>query len=321
MSKTAKRERERRMSVIETYGLCRNFGNLVAVEDLTLTVEQGEILGFLGPNGAGKTTTIRMLSGMIAPTRGYAVVAGIRPDKDVERVHEAIGLVTETQGFYNRLGAKRNLEFFAGFYPGIDYRINVDKYLKIMGLWERRDDKVGTFSKGMKQRLALARALLHEPSILFFDEPTAGLDPEVAREVRELIGSLSGEGRTVFLSTHNLAEAESLCNRIAVIRTHLLALDTADQLRGRLFQRQVVVQLESPDRAVVEAVRKLDFVQDTREEGSQLIIELIEPERNRPDLVKAIVDTGGRIVGVSEKQHPLEEVYLRLIHEEQVHDS
>ncbi|MBM2824683.1 MAG: Multidrug transporter ATP-binding protein [Dehalococcoidales bacterium] len=308
------------MAIIETFGLGRSFGNLVAVTDLTLEVDAGEILGFLGPNGAGKTTTIRLLAGMIAPTKGYAVLDGLRPDKDAERVHEAIGLLTESPGFYHRLTARRNLKFFAGFYPGLDAEEQSEKYLKLMGLWSRRDDKVGTFSKGMKQRLALARALLHEPKVLFLDEPTAGLDPEAATEVRHLIGKLGEEGRTILLSTHNLNEAESLCHRIAVINTRLLAMDTAERLRQRFFQRQVIVQLESEDRMVVEAVKRLAFVVDIRQEGNQLFVVLSQPEQNRPELIKAIVEAGGKVFGVSEKHYSLEDVYLRLIQEERGND-
>ena len=309
------------MAIIETFGLCRTFGNVVAVEDLSLEVEKGEVLGFLGPNGAGKTTTLRMLAGMLAPTHGYAILDGYRTEQDVERVHEVIGLLTESPGLYNRLSAKRNLEFFVGFYPGVDGSGQVEKYLRLMGLWQRRNDKVGTFSKGMKQRLALARALLHEPKVLFLDEPTAGLDPEAAGEIRGLIRRLGEEGRTIFLSTHNLAEAESLCHRIAVIHNRLLALDTAERLRQRFFRRQVVVQLEILETSVVEAVKRLPFVQEIRVEGNQFLTELAEPERNRPELVKAIVEAGGRVISVAEKQYPLEEVYLKLIREEKVIDS
>ena len=219
------------MPIIETVDLSRNFGKSAAVEDLTLAIEAGEVLGFLGPNGAGKTTTIRMLAGIIAPTKGYAVVAGHRTDRDVEQLHEVIGMLTQTPGLYDRLSARRNLEYFASFYPSVEPQSRVERYLKLMGLWERRDSKVGTFSKGMKQRLALARALVHEPKVLFLDEPTAGLDPEAAGEVRQLIRALREEGRTIFLSTHNLSEAEILCNRIAVLHTRLLALDTPEQLR------------------------------------------------------------------------------------------
>jgi ABC-2 type transport system ATP-binding protein len=310
------------MAVIETFGLSRHFGKTAAVENLTLTVEAGEVLGFLGPNGAGKTTTIRMLAGMIAPTKGYAIVAGHRTDRDVEQLHEVVGILTETPGFYSRLSAKRNLEYFASFYSSIESPSKqAEKYLRHIGLWERCHDKVGTFSKGMKQRLALVRALVHEPKVLFLDEPTAGLDPEAAAEVREMIHRLGKEGHTIFLSTHNLNEAEMLCNRIAVLHTKLLALDTSEQLRRRFFRRQLMVQLEVPDTQVVQTVRKLPFVQEVREEGSQLILELTDSERNRPELVKAIVEAGGRVIAVSEKQYPLEEVYFRLLREESGNES
>jgi ABC-2 type transport system ATP-binding protein len=309
------------MAIIETFGLSRQFGKTTAVEDVTLTVEAGEVLGFLGPNGAGKTTTIRMLAGMIAPTKGYAIVAGHRTDGNPEQLHEIVGILTQMPGLYDRLSARRNLGYFASFYPSIELQSQVEKYLKLMGLWERRDSKVGTFSKGMKQRLALARALVHEPKVLFLDEPTAGLDPEAAGEVRQLIRALRGEGRTIFLSTHNLSEAEVLCNRIAVLRTKLLALDTPEQLRRRFFRRQIVVQLEALNAGVTDVVKKLPFVQEMRQEASQLILELTDSERNRPELVKAIVETGGRVIGVSEKQYPLEDVYLRLVHEENQSES
>lgn len=309
------------MAMIEAYGLTRKFGELMAVEDLSLEMAEGEVLAFLGPNGAGKTTTIRMLSGIISPTSGYAVVAGRRINEKVEQLHEVIGLLTETPGFYNHLSARRNLEFYARFYNNLNIDRQIEKYLKTMGLWERREDKVGTFSKGMRQRLALARALLHEPQVLFLDEPTAGLDPEVAREVRELIQRLSEKGRTIFLSTHNLAEAELLCHRIAVVRTQLLALDTAENLRQRLFHHQVVVRLESVTDIIMETVAKLPFVQQLKQDENQLLVELSDPESNRPELVKSIVEAEGRVIAVSEERHSLEEVYLSLIREEEGHDA
>jgi len=301
------------MIVIETHELTKKFGGIVAVDGLNLEVAEGEVLGYLGPNGAGKTTTIRMLAGIIAPTSGYAVVAGLRPDREPERLHEVIGLLTESPGFYERLSARRNLEYFAGFYPGVDVYKRVGEYLKLMGLWERRADRVGTFSKGMKQRLALARALLHQPEVLFLDEPTAGLDPEAAQEVRGIIDRLGREGHTIFLSTHNLTEAEQLCRRIAVIRTRLVALDTPDGLRRRLFRRQIVVQLEAAADAVVAAVRALPCVTGVSRDGNGLLVELTDPEKNRPELVKGIVEAGGRIMEVTEKRHSLEDVYLNLV--------
>jgi len=308
------------MVMIEAHELTRKFGDITAVENLSLEVAEGEVLGFLGPNGAGKTTTIRMLAGIISPTSGYAVVAGRRTDGNVEELHEAIGLLTETPGFYDHLTARRNLEFYAGFYPNITIASQAEKYLKMMGLWERRDTKVGTFSKGMKQRLALARALVHEPKVLFLDEPTAGLDPAAAREVREMVKGLSRAGRTIFLSTHNLAEAEFLCHRIAVVKTRLLALDTAENLRQRLFRRQIVVQLESLPSAVIEKVTRLPFVRRVEPGEKKLLVELDDPDRNRPELVQRIVEAGGRVMAVSEEQHSLEEVYLSLVRENEPHD-
>jgi len=308
------------MPVIDAHGITRKFGDRTAVEDLTLQVEDGEVLGFLGPNGAGKTTTIRMLAGIIAPTSGTATVAGCRIPQEIERLHEHIGLLTESPGFYDRLSARRNMEFFAGFYSSVNVTASIEKYLKVMGLWDRRENRVGTFSKGMKHRLALARALLPEPEVLFLDEPTAGLDPEAAAEVRELIRKMSSEGRTIFLSTHNLAEAEQLCRRIAVIRTRLLVVDSPQNLRNRFFRREIIVRLQAMSEAIASAVRRLPFVQDMSVSEGHLNVHLNDPEQNRPELVKAVVDAGGRIMEVVETRQPLEEVYLKLIHEEEARE-
>ena len=304
------------MSIIKVLDLSKKFGDITAVDNLNLEVEEGEVLGFLGPNGAGKTTTIRMLAGIIAPTSGYAEIAGRRTDGTIERLHEVIGLLTETPALYDRLSAERNLKYFAGFYPIVEKNLQVEKYLRFMGLWERRKNRAGTFSKGMKQRLALARALLHEPQVLFLDEPTSGLDPEAAQEVRKMIKNLSIQGRTIFLSTHNLTEAEQLCHRIAVIRTKLIALDTSSNLRNRFFRREVNIRLENPSLKIVDVIKNLTFIEDVKEKDNQLIIRLNEPEKNHPDLINEIVYSGGRILGVSEEEHPLEEIYLKLIHEE-----
>ena len=303
--------------LIETNNLTRKFGDRLAVDNLNLTAEEGKILGFLGPNGAGKTTTMRMLAGLISPTSGYAVVDGIRPDKEAERVHEIIGILTETPGFYNNLSAQRNLEYFAGFYNLSDASAQIEKYLKLMGLWERRQDKVGTFSKGMKQRLALSRALIHKPKILFLDEPTSGLDPEVSQEVRGLIKNLSREGYTIILSTHNLSEAEQLCHRIAVIRTALVTLDTPANLRKRLFHHQTMIKLEEIDDNLIQVVSKLDYVNKHSREENTLLIELADPSKHQADLIKKIVEAGGRIIEVTDKKHSLEDIYLSLLNEEE----
>ncbi len=305
--------------VVTTFGLTRRFGDRTAVENLHLSVEPGEILGLLGPNGAGKTTTIRMLAGIIAPSDGYAVVAGFRPDQEPELLHERIGLLTESPGFYDRLSAEANLRFFASLYHDIDANRQADTYLKVMGLWDRRADRVGAFSKGMKQRLALARTLLNEPDILFLDEPTAGLDPEVALEVRGLIAQLSAEGRTILLCTHLLGEAESLCHRISVLRTRLLAVGSPTELRQQLFRRTTTIELAgdgTTPETVAAGLRSLPWVVSIEVGRGILAVELQDTDLHGPALVQAVLNAGGRIRSVIEKKHSLEDVYLNLVHED-----
>jgi len=305
--------------MIHAESLTRRFGDRVAVERLTFDVEAGEIVGLLGPNGAGKTTTIRMLAGMIAPSSGSARIGGYDPAESPERVHEIVGLLTEAPGFYDRLTAAENLAYFARFYGGLDVADAVDRSLERMGLADRRRDRVGTFSRGMKHRLALARALVHAPRVLLLDEPTAGLDPEAAHDLRALIVQLSGEGRTILLCTHNLAEAESLCRRIAVLRTKLVALATPDSLRGQRFGATIRIRLERDATPLVRAVGDLPFVESVHAElegGRGLVVRLAEPDRNRPGLVSRIVELGGEIHEVVEDRKTLEDVYLELMKEE-----
>ncbi len=226
--------------IIVTEELTKSFGDILAVDRLTLSIKQGEVFGFLGPNGAGKTTMVRMLAALLAPTRGKASVAGFRIGQNDQEIRRKIGLLPEAPGLYDGLTAEQNLAFFGAMY-GIE---NIDsqsqRYLELLGLWNRRFEPVGTFSKGMRQKLAIARALLHEPEVLFLDEPTSGLDPQASRLVRDFISDLKGEGRTIVLCTHNLEEADRLCDRVAVISSHLLALDAPGVLRRKLFGRKVV---------------------------------------------------------------------------------
>ena len=196
--------------MIYTENLAKKFGTILAVDSLTLDVAEGEVFGFLGPNGAGKTTTVRMLTSLIGPTGGSATVAGFTVGQQDTEIRRTVGVLTETPGMYDNLSAEYNLRIFAELYEVKDVKGQVEKYLKMLGLYERRLDAAGTFSKGMKQKLAIARALLHEPRVLFLDEPTAGLDPEASHLVREFIAELKKEGRTIFLCTHNLDEADRL---------------------------------------------------------------------------------------------------------------
>src|SRR5919197_2949013 len=251
-------------NAIETHSLIRRFGDRVAVEDLSVAVEQGTVFGFLGPNGAGKTTTVRMLAALIAPTAGDAVVAGHRLGADDDTLRRSVGILTESPGLYERLSARQNLTYFARLYDLEPARAaaQVERYLRLLELWERRDDAVGTFSKGMRQKLAIARALLHEPPVLFLDEPTAGLDPEAARTVRDFVAMLRREGRTIFLTTHNLPEADELCDVVAVFERRLLRMGAPAELRAGLFGSGTVVRVRGDPLPLLQVVRALPFVRE-----------------------------------------------------------
>ncbi len=301
--------------MIHTEQLSKQFGDSFAVDSLDLDVAEGEVFGFLGPNGAGKTTTVRMLSCLIRPTSGSAVVNGFtvgRHDRDIRR---SIGLLTETPGLYDRLSALHNLEIYASLYEVERRNQQVEKYLRLLGLWKRRHDKAATFSKGMKQKLSLARALLHEPRVLFLDEPTAALDPESAHLVREFIAGLKHEGRTIFLCTHNLEEADRLCDRIGVLRTRLLTVDTPQHLRTNLFGRKVLFRLGQASASVARAVSELTFVTDCRVADNEMTVTLDDPELHNPELIRLLVGLGVDVQFVSEVQRSLEDVYLQLMRE------
>ena len=285
----------------------------VAVEDLSLEVKRGEVFGFLGPNGAGKTTTVRLLCALIAPTAGQAWVAGHKLGREDPAVRASVGILTESPGLYDKLDATANLSFFARLYEVDDLEGQVARYLQMLGLWERRHEPVARFSKGMRQKLAIARALLHEPPLLFLDEPTSGLDPEAARVVREFIAELRGQGRTIFLCTHNLDEADRLCDRIGVIQRRLICVDTPARLRQALYGSGVVVRLRVVGPEHLAALRALPFVQGVEQVQEGLLIRLDDPQANNPDLVRALVGAGADVQYVQEVEHSLESVYFDLI--------
>jgi ABC-2 type transport system ATP-binding protein len=224
-----------------------------------------------------------------------------------------VGVLTETPGLYDNLSAEFNLKIFASLYEVKDPAGQIEKYLRMLGLWERRYDAVGTFSKGMRQKLAIARALLHEPRTLFLDEPTAGLDPEAARLVRDFILEIKKEGRTIFLCTHNLDEADRLCDRIGVFKTHLLVVDTPSQLRSQVFGRKVVFHLSRMDDSFAAKVGAMPFVREARAMDGKLLVTLDDPERYNPDLIRLLVNAGADVQFVGELRHSLEDVYLQLV--------
>ena len=299
--------------MIVAKGLTKRFGDVLAVDSLDMDVRPGEIFGFLGPNGAGKTTTIRMLSALISPTSGKAKVAGYEVGREDNEIRRNAGILTESPGLYDRLSAERNLSFFAELHDVEDVAGQVERYLRLLGLWDRRGDVAATFSKGMRQKLAIARAMLHEPKVLFLDEPTAGLDPETARLVREFIGELKDKGRTIFLCTHNLDEADRLCDRIAVVNTRLLALDTPEALRAKLYDRVVVIHLTAASPEYEKVVSEQPFVRSVEIKENKLVVGLDDPEMNNPELIRALVDAGANIQFVGELRRSLEEIYLRLV--------
>ncbi len=293
--------------------LSKTFETVQAVDKLSVEIHTGEIFGLLGPNGAGKTTTIRMLSALIGPTSGTAWVVGYQVGVQNQEIRQNVGILTETPGMYDQLSAERNLSFFGEMYEVADIPGQVERYLRMLGLWERRFEPVGTFSKGMRQKLAIARALLHEPKVLFLDEPTSGLDPEAARLVRQFIAELREEGRTIVLCTHNLDEADRLCDRIAVFKGTLLALDSPTALRRKLFGRKVVFHLAEMQPQYTQIVSQFEFVQSTETVDNKLVIGLDDPDGYNPAIVRSLVEAGANIQFVGEVRQRLEDVYLKLV--------
>jgi ABC-2 type transport system ATP-binding protein len=306
-------------TMIYTNNLSKAFGDNQAVDRLSLSIPAGEVFGLLGPNGAGKTTTIRMLAALISPSSGQASVAGFEVGKEDQQIRKQVGILTESPGLYDRLSAERNLAFFAALYEVDDIPAAVERYLRMLGLWERRHEEVGTFSKGMRQKLAIARALLHEPKVVFLDEPTSGLDPEASRVVRGFIGELRQEGRTLVICTHNLDEADRLCDRIAVFKSRLIALDSPTNLRRQLYGRRVVFHMTEPEARLVEVVKAAEFVQAAELIDDKLVVTLDDPDAQNPRLIREIVGAGGQIRFVGELRHSLEDVYLQLVHNQEEH--
>ncbi len=303
---------------IEARGLAKSFGGRNAVVALDLCVPYGSVYGLLGPNGAGKTTTVRMLAGLIAPTSGSATVAGLpvlQDERSLSALHRQVGLLTEAPGMWERLSAAYNLKVYARLYGLPNPEGVVERYLRLVGLWERRADAVARLSKGMRQRLAIARALLHEPPVLFLDEPTSGLDPEASVEVCALIEGLRGRGRAILLCTHNLEEAAKLSNRVGIFRNSLMAEGTPDQLRRTVFGFEVEVRLRLPDtpHAHLDRLRAVEGVAGARAEGNRLLLNVRSAEDVLPTLVRELVANRAEVLSVGEASRSLEDVYLAVL--------
>ena len=295
--------------------LTRRFDSRVAVEDVTFALAPGEIFALLGPNGAGKTTTLRMLAGLIAPTAGTVHVGGEPMTARASHLRGRIGFLTEAPGLWDRLTVFENLIVYARLQGVVPSQRAVNTVLDLFGIANRANDPTAQLSKGLKQRVALARTLLHDPAIVLLDEPTAGLDPESAHDTRALILRLRGENRTVILSTHNLDEVDRVADRVGVLRTRLIALDTPAALRSRLFGQRIVITLQDPAEPYA-AVAKSAGAADVTVDGDRLSIGVDGATVIAPALVTALVGAGARIVSVIPEERPLEEVYLRLIKDE-----
>jgi len=302
--------------MIRTTGLGRRFGSAWAVRGMDLEVRRGEVLGLLGPNGAGKTTTVRLLTALIEPTEGTASVDGLDVRTAPDDVRARVGILTETPGLYEKLSATANLDFFGRLY-GLDASTRaerIERYLSLFSLWDRRDDAAGTFSKGMKQKLAIARALLHEPAVIFLDEPTAALDPEAAWIVREAIEGLRRSGRTIVLATHNLDEANRLCDRVAFIRGALLRVDSPAELRGSTGARGVEIGLsDEPGADLLAAAHAIAGVQAVEAHGRRLVVSAADPASVTPALIRGLVAAGADILEVHEQASTLEQAYFEVM--------
>jgi ABC-2 type transport system ATP-binding protein len=298
--------------VISASHLTRQFGDRVAVEDLSLELRPGEIFGLLGPNGGGKTTTLRMLAGLIAPTSGTVLLDDGPVNRETSvRLRQRVGFLTETSGLWDQFSVRQNLLVYARLHGLARPAHAVEEAMEQFGIRDRAADAAATLSKGLRQRVALARAMLHQPQVILLDEPTSGLDPESARGVRDLIVRARANHRTVVLSTHNLDEVERMADRVAVLRRRLLALDTPAALRQRLFGSRIRVVLAQPA-APMAAVLGLHGVSVA---GSVLSIDLAAAQITTPDLVRRLVASGADVLVVAPDEPPLEDVYLRLIHE------
>ena len=306
--------------MIETENLTRKFGSVTAVDGISFSVSEGEVFGFLGPNGAGKTTTVRMLCCLIPKTSGDARIGGYRVgnDGDSLKIRKMIGLVPDNVGLYEPLTAYKNLDIYGKLYGcnEAQRKENIQRFLTMLDLWEKRDVTAGTFSKGMKQKLAIARALIHDPQVLFMDEPTANLDPEAAKTVRDFILDLKKEKRTIFLNTHNLDEAQRICDRIAILNTKLMATGTPQELERMVGKRRTVVQLEQANPRAVDELRKGFPGLSVGVEGAKLTIEGPDPDKQIPDIVAAVVRAGGRVLSAGVVGSTLEDTYLKLVRQE-----
>lgn len=298
--------------------LTKRFGERTAFSDVSFEVAYDEVFGFLGPNGAGKTTTVRTLATLIAPTSGSATIAGIplSSENSVE-IRRRISVMPESPGLYLRLTVTENLAYFAGLYGLHSAGPRIKDALAAVNLADRAEDLCGGLSKGLRQRVGLARTLLSDPKIMFLDEPTSGLDPVAAREVHELISGLRQKGVTIFLTTHRLEEAEKLCDQVAILNTTLRTVGRPEDLREQLFKSMVVVKTLAPLSNPDHLFTQITAVQGWRsDEPGTYLLSVSDPRAAAPEVTRRLVAAGADVLSIGEAQHSLEDVYLKLIDED-----
>lgn len=296
--------------VLETKGLRKTYGKVVALQGLDLAVEKGEVFGFLGPNGAGKTTFTKCVTGFVRPDAGDIHILGIDARANPTRVLHHIGLVPDQYDFYSNLTGRQHLDFYGrllGMKPS-DRAHRIDEVLSTVRMQERADSRVKAYSHGMKQRICIAQAILHRPELIFFDEPTNGLDPQGAYELREMIKGLAADGTTVFLNSHLLTEVQETCERVAIVQKgKVVMMGKTDVLRRKVGGGTVVVKLQKPNKTIAPAVGKAIGATVTID-GNELSAAISESAV--PDLVAAIVAAGGRVMSVTPSIASLEDVFL-----------
>jgi len=304
--------------MIEVQNLTKKFNGKTVLNGISFEVEEGEIFGYLGPNGAGKTTTMRIILGLLRPASGNALVMGKILGND-EELRKRVGVVLESDGLYDRLTAYDNLDYYAQLYDVEDRKERIRELLEFVGLYEWRNDKVGKFSRGMKRKLALARAIFHEPDILFFDEPSTGLDPEAQRMVRELILHLSKEEKkTVFLNSHDLDEVQRICTRIAILQKgRLKAYDTVENLRRKISKPVVEIAFADNEEAerALHLINSRDFVSDCERENARIIVAL--KEKSSSALLNTLIGEGIKVEELKKVEKSLEDVYLDIVRQEE----
>ena len=307
------------MNAIQTNQLTRSFGDLKAVDRLTLEVPRGTVFGFLGPNGSGKTTTIRLLLGLLDADQGTAEVLGFNTKTQANEIRTRCGALLEHHGLYERLSAAGNLDYYGRIWhmSTVDREKRIRELLEPLDLYGRRDEPIGRWSRGMKQKLAVARTLMHRPELIFLDEPTAGLDPIASAALREDLTRLAmQEGVTIFLTTHNLSEAERLCNQVAVInRGQMLAHGSPAELRERTSAPRMYITGQGITPQVIEDIQKNTLVKKIQQQNGKLVVDLNDLTRSH-EIIKQLVNANVSIDEVHKEKVDLEDVFLHLVDEE-----